>query len=58
MEASEFSHRNPKSKFARIDVEKRDGKGHGIITCDKNRVDKFVKRYQNLGYKIVNIKEC
>lgn len=51
------SHRFSKAKFVRIDVKKRDGKGHAIITCEKDHMGNKVKNFQKLGYEIINIKE-
>lgn len=53
----EFSHRNSKAKFVRIDAKKRDGKGHAIVTCEKDHMGNHVKNYQKQGYDIINIRE-
>ena len=54
---SKFSHRNCKSKFVRIDAEKRDNNGGAIITCEKDKMEQKVKQYQKLGYKVTMIRE-
>jgi len=57
MDELKLSHRDSKSKFVRIDAKKRGGKGHVIITCEKDKMSSKVKYFQDLGYEITNIKE-
>ena len=51
------SHRFSKAKFVKIVARKRDGKGHAIITCEKDHMGNQVKNYQSQGYEIVKIEE-
>ena len=54
---AEFSHRNSKSKFVKIDFKRRDRNSHAIVTCEKDHMGNYVKNYQNNGYEVVNIHE-
>lgn len=50
------SHRSSNSKFVRIDATKPNG-SHAIITCEKNKMAASVKRYQDSGYTVKDIKQ-